>query len=328
MSPSRTHVVVTGAATRPRLAGAPPPAPLPPPVAERLPRVERISQLALEAAADALAQAGLSADWPRRDRAGVVMGTAFGCFLTNAAHAERLRARGPQWTSPRQFAATVSNAAAGEVAIAFGLAGPGITLTAGAASGLVALGHAADLLAAGRADVVLAGGLDATGDALAAWTTAGGLDVGRPLAEAAALLVLESRDNARRRGVTVRAAVLGHAAGFVGALDAPGAADVLARVAGRACERAGVAPAALDVVVRAAPPGGNAMEAGVLRALVPAAVRVLSPKDEFGETLGAAGSLGLLVALQDAPVGAAVLVLDVCPSVHVAALVARAGDPG
>jgi 3-oxoacyl-[acyl-carrier-protein] synthase II len=319
-------VVVTGAATRPRLEGASAPVALPVPAAERLPRVERLSQLALETAADALAQARLDACTTGRDGAGVVFGTAFGCFLTNAAHAARLRERGPQGTSPRLFAATVSNAAAGEVAIAFGLAGPGVTLTAGAASGLVALGHAADLLATGRAEAVLAGGLDATGESLAAWAAAGGLDAGRPLAEAAALLVLESRAPARDRGAPMRAALLGHAAGFAGDLCEPRAADVLSRVAARACERAGLAPEAVDVVVRAAPPAYAAMETRVLRSLVPNAARVLSPKDVYGETLGAAGPLGLLMALQDAPPGAVVLVLDVCPSGHVAALVARAGD--
>jgi 3-oxoacyl-[acyl-carrier-protein] synthase II len=326
MSLPSGDVVVTGAGTRPRLEGAAPPVALPAPAAERLPRVERLSQLALEAAADALAQAGLGTPAASRDRTGVVLGTAFGCFLTNAAHAGRLCERGPQGVSPRLFAATVSNAAAGEVAIAFGLAGPGVTLTAGAASGLVALGHAADLLAAGRAEAVLAGGLDATGETLAAWVAAGGLDAGRPLAEAAALLVLESRATARERGAPVRAGLLGHAAGFAGDLDAPRAADVLDHVAARACERAGLAPEALDVVVRAAPPAYTAMETGVLRSRAPKASRVLSPKDMLGETLGAAGPLGLLMALQDAPAGALVLVLDVCPSGHVAALVARAGD--
>jgi 3-oxoacyl-[acyl-carrier-protein] synthase II len=299
---------------------------LPPPAAERLPRVERISRLALEAAADALAQAGLSTDAARRDGMGVVFGTAFGCFLTNAAHAERLRARGPQGASPRLFAATVSNAAAGEVAIAFGLAGPGITLTAGAASGLVALGHAADLIAAGRAEAMLAGGLDATGDALVAWAAAGGLDAGRPLTEAAALIVLESHAQARERGALVRATLLAQASGFTGDLGAHDAAEVLGRVVTRTCERAGVAPAALDVVVRAAPPAHAAMEAQMVRSLAPEASHVLSPKDACGETLGAAGPLGLLLAPRDAPAGALVLVVDVCASGHLAALVARAGD--
>jgi 3-oxoacyl-[acyl-carrier-protein] synthase II len=326
MSMPPQDVVVTGAGTRPRLPAASPPAVLPPLTAERLPRVERISQLALEAAADALAQARLSTDTTRRDGTGVVFGTAFGCFLTNAAHAERLRARGPQGASPRLFAATVSNAAAGEVAIAFGLAGPGITLTAGAASGLVALGHAADLITAGRAEALLAGGFDATGEALASWAAAGGLDAGRPLAEAAALLVLESRAQARERGVSVQAALLGHAAGFAGDLGASDAAEVLGGVVARACGRAGVAPVALDVVVRAAPPAHDAMEAQMVRSLAPETSHVLSPKEAFGETLGAAGPLGLLLALRDAPAGALVLVLDVCASGHVAALVARAGD--
>ena len=53
---------------------------------------------------------------------------------------------------------------------------------------------------------------------------------------------------------------------------------------------------------------------------------VVRPKDALGETFGAAGALGVLAALAEAPPGAALLVLDVCASGHVAALVARAGD--
>src|SRR5439155_1555458 len=122
------------------------------------------------------------------------------------------------------FAATVSNAAAGELAIAYRLGGPSVTLTAGGASGIVALGHAADLVRAGRADALVAGGADALDDDLRRWLAAGGLDPGRAPAE------------------------------------------------------------------------------------------------------GAAGARGGLAALAEGPPGAALLVLDVCASGHVAALVARAGD--
>src|SRR5207237_450769 len=85
---------------------------------------------------------GMSAAAAPETRAGIVLGTAFGCFLTNAAYQRRLAAEGPPGASPRLFAATVSNAAAGELAIAYRLAGPAVTVTAGGASGLAALGEA------------------------------------------------------------------------------------------------------------------------------------------------------------------------------------------
>ncbi|HTD25438.1 MAG TPA: beta-ketoacyl synthase N-terminal-like domain-containing protein, partial [Candidatus Elarobacter sp.] len=130
---------------------------LPEAVRARATRTERVTQLVLLAGGRALAAAGLEAsDGAPRPRLGVVLGTAFGCFLTNAAYQRRLGEGGPAAASPRLFAATVSNAAAGELAIAYRLGGPLVTLTAGAASGLGAVGHAADLVRTGRADALVA----------------------------------------------------------------------------------------------------------------------------------------------------------------------------
>ena len=109
---------------------------LPEAVRARATRAERVTQLVLLAAGRALVAAGLEAtDGAPRPRLGVVLGTAFGCFLTNAAFERRLLEGGPTAASPRLFAATVSNAAAGELAIAYRLGGPSVTLSAGAASG-------------------------------------------------------------------------------------------------------------------------------------------------------------------------------------------------
>src|SRR5262249_11089239 len=151
-------------------------------VQARAARSERITALTLAAAGAALAAARLvpNGSTAPNPRAGVVLGTAFGCFLSNAAYQQRFVEGGPAAASPRIFAATVSHAAAGELAIASRLAGPGGTLTAGAASGLAALGHASDLLRAGRADALVAGGVDALGGPLTRWLAAGGLAAGRP----------------------------------------------------------------------------------------------------------------------------------------------------
>ncbi len=296
---------------------------LPEAVQTRAVRAERVTQLVLAAAGKALAAAGLdAADGVPRPRLGIVLGTAFGCFLTNAAYERRLLEGGPAAASPRLFAATVSNAAAGELAIAYRLGGPLVALSAGAASGLVALGHATDLVSSGRADALVAGGADALGDDLCGWLAAGGLDTGRPPAEAAAVFVLERGDLARGRAVL--GTIEGVAAGFEPDLAGPRAGDGLAAVVATALEAAGRAASEVRVVVSAAPPGLADLEARALAGV--ASPTVLHPKDALGETFGAAGPLGLLAALAAAPPGAAVLVLDVCASGHVAALVARAGE--
>ena len=296
---------------------------LPEPVRARAARAERVTQLVLAAAGRALMAAGLDAtDGEPRPRLGVVLGTAFGCFLTNAAYERRLLEGGPAAASPRLFAATVSNAAAGELAIAYRLGGPSVTLTAGAASGLVALGHAADLVRAGDADAVVAGGADALDDDLRRWLAAGGLDCGRAPAEGAALVVLEHADRARGRAVL--GTVEGVGAGFEPDPAGEGAGAGLAAAVTTALEEAGLLPSEVRVVVSAAPPALAGLERPVLGGLEPRTI--VRPKDTFGETFGAAGTLGLLAALAAAPRGGALLVLDVCASGHVAALVARAGD--
>jgi 3-oxoacyl-[acyl-carrier-protein] synthase II len=298
---------------------------LPEALRTRAARSERVTQLAFAAAAPALAGAGLTAgDAAVRTDVGIVLGTGFGCFLTNAAYQRRLLEGGVAAASPRLFAATVSNAAAGELGIAWRLGGPAVTLTAGAAAGLVALGHALDLLAARAATALLAGGVDALGDDLVAWLVDGGLDPGLPPGEAAALLVLERPDAARARGVPVLATLAGHAAGFAppGQLETALAGTIAAALAA-----AGRDAAAVDVVVS---PGvsGDAALARALRAVFGTRPpRVLAPKDAFGETFGAAGPLGLLAALAEVPRGAAVLALDACDSGHLAAVVAVAGAP-
>jgi 3-oxoacyl-[acyl-carrier-protein] synthase II len=299
-----------------------PVASLPEAVQTRAARAERVTQLVLAAGGAALGEAGLGRTEGAPDPdLGVVLGTAFGCFLTNASFETRFAAGGAPAASPRLFAATVSNAAAGELGIAYRLGGPGVTLTAGGAAGLVALGHATDLLRAGRARALVAGGMDAIGDGLVCWLDGGGLAIGRPASEAAALVVLEPEDAARTRGARVLGAIVGWASGFEPEPHAAGAGDGLATTVEAAVAEADAAP---EVVVSAAPPGLVALEERALaRALGGRRPGTIAAKEAFGETFGAAGPLGLLAALATVQAGTAMLVLDVCASGHVAALVAR-----
>ena len=304
----------TGSVTAPSLDA------LPEAVRARATRAERVSQLALAAADAALLDAGLHlVDGEPRAGIGIVLGTAFGCFLTNASYQHRVATGGPAAASPRLFAATVSNAAAGEIGVAYRLGGPAVTLTAGAAAGIVAIGHAADLIRAGQVSALVTGGADAVDDALVSWQRAGGLDPGRRPAEAAALLVLEREDAASARGAHVRGTILAHAEGFE---PEPGAA-ALAETVTAAVAEAGLESADVAAVVLSAPPALAPLEARAVAAF--AAAARIAPKEAFGETFGAAGPLGLITALAAVAPGAAVLVLDVCASGHVAALVARRG---
>jgi 3-oxoacyl-(acyl-carrier-protein) synthase len=286
---------------------------LPEAVRARALRAERVTQLVLAAAGRALASAGLATtDGPPRPRLGVVVGTALGCFLTNAEYERRLLEGGPASASPRLFAATVSNAAAGELAIAYRLGGPSVTLSAGAASGTVALGQAVDLVGTGAADAIVAGGADALGEDVTAWRGASGLADERVPSEAAAFAVVETPEHAERRGVRP----LGTIAGWAGGFEPDGRPGRgLSDAVDAALEEARMAASEIVLVV-----GDRAEQA------LPAAGRRLSLGRHLGDTLAASGPLGLLAALAEAPPGAAVLVVDACPTGHVAALVARVGN--
>jgi len=314
-------VVITGGATLapgggPVAAGA-----LSGELRDRVARVERISALALAAGAGALGDAGIDARL-RRERAGVVFGTAFGCWLTNAEYQERFAVGGVGAASPRLFAATVSNAAAGEVSIALGLAGPGITLTAGCASGTVALGHAAALVAAGDADLVLAGGIDALGPALTAFLDAGGLAVGEPVDEAAALVVLEPPAAARERSARIRGLVLGHGAGFEPDPAAEDAGEGLAHAM-----RTALAGAAVDAFATAAPRITRPLVERALRSVLgTGGIRRLAFEGAVGHSLGAAGPRTVMQVLESEAPGTTVLIADACPSGHAGALVVRVGE--
>jgi len=291
---------------------------------ERVARVERVSALALVGGFRACRQAGIGvASDVRRERAGIAVGTAFGCLLTNAEFQRRVAAGGPAAASPRLFAATVSNAAAGELGIALGFAGPSITLTAGGASGTVALGHAAALIDGGGADLLLAGGVDALGPALEAFLDARGLDVGVPPREAAALAILERADEARRRGARVRGLVIGHGTGFEPDPRAADAGRGLAHAVTRALDGGSGDVAA---VACAASPAMRALALRVVASVLGRPVERLAFGEDVGHSLGASGAEAMLHALESTASGETVLIVDACASGHTAALAVRVGD--
>lgn len=218
--PSAEAVVITGSGTVEGSDLEVALARLPDRVRGRALRAERITQLALVAAERALRESGLLGPRERPEPAvGVVLGTAFGCFLTNASHQRRLAEGGPAAVSPRTFAATVSNAATGEVMIAYGLGGPAMTISAGLVSGLAALAEGRSWLARGDVAALLVGAADAWGEALARWIDHAGLAGAVVPGEGAAFVVLERGVDARRRGAPVRAVLESATFGFGAGAD-------------------------------------------------------------------------------------------------------------
>ena len=282
--------------------------------------LDRSSKLAVAAASRALADAGHNPDaepgTEGRDGMGLVLGTMFGSIHTISEFDRRGLTAGPGYVKPLVFANTVINAAAGQTAIRLGLRGVNSTVAGGSASGIQALGYAADLIADGRGDVVLAGGGEelspeaALGFArrgdLAAEPGSAPFDRARSgfaLGEGAALLTLEGIDTAVARGARIRGEILGFGQAFdpTRGGDADSAVGALLRAVRAALAQAELAPEAIGCVFASANGSrrGDLYEGrALLELLGPGGPPIAAVKSGLGEGLGCAGALQVVAALE------------------------------
>lgn len=189
-------------------------------------RVDRFTQMAAVAAAEALADAGglegLAVD---PDRAGVMIGTGIGGIETLEEQLGVLRDRGARRVTPFLVPMMMGNRAAADVSMRYGFRGPCEAIVTACAAGTQSVGAGARLVATGRCDVVFAGSSEAAitaiGEAgfsnMTALSTSGvsmPFDAKRDgfvMAEGGAVLVLEDMDRALGRGAHVYAEILGAA---------------------------------------------------------------------------------------------------------------------
>ena len=299
--------------------------------------LDRTGRMATAAAALALAAAGEDRPVqedprqpvpPREREIGLVLGTMFGSVRTIAEFDRRALTAGPNYVKPFDFANSVINAAAGQVAIWHDLRGVNETMSGGTAAGLQALGHAADLVAGGEADALLAGGADELSfEAIVGFARCGLLASpngdrsngasrsGCPVpfaagrngfspSEGAALVMLEREETAAERGATVLGRVLGHGAAFDPSRgrDEEAGTSAVARAVEAALAAAGLAPD--DVAYLSAGGSGSVAldrreAAGVARALGRRAesLPVTAVKSMLGEALGASGAFQAVTLL-------------------------------
>jgi len=282
--------------------------------------LDRTGRLLAAAAGLALADSGWTAERRSGMEIGLVAGTLFGSLATVSGFDCRALTAGPSYVKPLDFANTVFNAAAGQTAIWHRLGGLNATL-GGASAGLEAISFAAQQIAAGRADVVLAGGVEELcAESVLAFARAGLLCDEHPipfaaerngfaLGEGAALLVLERASRAENRG----ARILGTIGGDGRRFDPSRGADEQAIVAAvadavaEALRRSRIEPAAIDAWSASAS-GGRldlAEALGVARVLGEGAVRlpVAAVKAQLGETLGAAGAFQVAALIESGRTG-------------------------
>ncbi len=297
--------------------------------AKDLRRMDRFIPLALEAAGQALAQAGWApADAWARQRTATVIASGIGGFGAIAEAVRTTDARGPQRLSPFTVPSFLVNLAAGHVSIRHGLQGPlGAPVTA-CAAGVQALGDGARMIRAGEVDVAVCGGTEAAVDrvSLGGFSAARALSTGFPdrpdqasrpfdaardgfvMGEGAGVLVLESLEHALARGAEPLAEVIGYgtSADAYHITSGPDDGDGARRAMEQALAQAGL-PAGEVQYLNAHATSTYVGDRGELAAVrsvfgTGGTVAISSTKAATGHLLGAAGAVAAIftaLALRD-----------------------------
>lgn len=291
-------------------------------------RNDRFVQFAIAVADEAMASAGLLSQEDRRDvaphRFGVIFGSGIGGMQTFEDQCRTLIQKGAKRVSPFFVPMFIPDMAAGQVSIRFGARGPNYATVSACASSGHALGDALRILQRGDADVMLAGGTEASITPLAiagfssmrAMTTRNDdperasrpFEAGRDgflIGEGAAAVVLETLDHARARGAEIVAEFAGYgASGDAYHMTAPEPTGMGARIAMTAAlDDAGVEFFEVDYINAhgTATPHNDIMETTAIKTLFGEhayEMIVGSTKSMVGHLLGAAGAAeGVISAL-------------------------------
>lgn len=260
----------------------------------------------------ALADAELHPTRQELDDTALVFATAGGA-LNDVVAFDRAARSSAEAASPNVFPHSAVNAAAGHVCTVLGMHGVMLSLSQGGVSSLMAIEHAAGLVARGDADIAIVLAADEVcatsieAMALLPWRSLAE-EVVRPFDEradgtafgsASVSLVLESEEHARARGAAAYARVLGSSCvGTLAAVDDDAIVDSWTEAIDLALERSRVVPA--DIGYCAAAAGGidvvDEMELAALVNVFGASIAVGAPKSMTGECLGASGAINVVTA--------------------------------
>ena len=280
-------------------------------------RTDRFCQLAIAAGQEAVNDAGLDIDEGTGHRSGVYIGSAMGGLESLETVHSVLLEKGPRRVSPIFPAMLLGNLAAGHVSMRLGATGPNNSSVTACAAGAHSIGEAFHTILRGAADVMIAGGTEATITPLAI-SSFGNMRALSPQADApakasrpfdrerdgfvmsegAAVLVLEELQHAKRRGAPIHAELVGYgSASDAHHITAPppdgaGAAACMAA----ALQDAGLSADAVDYVNAHATstPVGDVSETMAIKSVFKDraySLPISATKSMTGHMLGAAGAI-------------------------------------
>ncbi len=286
-------------------------------------RMEAFSQFAVAASKEALENAGIDMEKEDPYRIGVAVGSGIGSLQAMERDHKKLLEKGPSRVNPLLVPMMISNMAAGNVAIQFGLKGKCINVVTACATGTHSIGEAFRSIQYGEADVMVAGGTESsiTPLGVAGFTALTALSTSqdpahasRPfdenrdgfvMGEGAGIVVLESLEHAQARGAKILAEVVGYGATCDAyhitspAEDGSGAARAMTE----AMKDAGIQPEDIDYVNAhgTSTHHNDLFETKAIKlALGDHAykTKINSTKSMIGHLLGAAGGVEFIVCVK------------------------------
>ena len=286
-------------------------------------RMEPFSQYAVAAAGEAIAQAGLDMEKEDPFRVGTSIGSGIGSLQAMEREHKKMLEKGPNRVNPLMVPMMISNMAAGNVSIAYGLKGKSLNVVTACATGTNSIGEAFRSIQYGEADVMVAGGTESAITPLgmagfAALTALSTNDdpetASRPfdkdrdgfvMGEGAGIVVLESLEHAQKRGAKILAEVVGYGGSNDAfhitspAEDGSGAAYAMEM----ALKDAGIAPEKIDYInAHGTSTHHNDLfeTMAVKKALGDHAykVKINSTKSMIGHLLGAAGGVEFIACVK------------------------------
>lgn len=286
-------------------------------------RMDRFSQFAIAASSQAISDAGIDLENIDKERFGVIVGSGIGGLENIEKEAKTLIDKGPRRVNPLFIPMIITNMAAGNIAIKFGAQGICTNIVTACATGTHSIGEAFRNIKHGYADVILAGGTEAsiTPLGIAGFSALTALSVsqdplrasipfdknrdGFVMGEGAGILLMEEYEHAKARGAKIHAEIVGYGATadayHITSPSPDGHGGAMSMI--NAMKEAGISPKEISYVNAhgTSTPVNDRLETMAMKAAFGDEaynIPVSSTKSMIGHLLGAAGAVEAVICVK------------------------------